>query len=269
MLPAPQVAFLSLAKARHPRMHRAINEWHQLDHRPENLALEGVAYGERFVRTPQLAAAAHGTGRFEDFDYATLYWLDEPAESAIDVWAAFAEQSMREGRRPDVDLIDRPYMEFFRTVGHLAAPGSRLNPRAQHFRPATGVVMIANTLPADASRSDLHRQHAWELDTVLPALAQVPGFAAGWVLHSDPSLAPSAWRTRESAGPAENTEVVRLTWILTEAEPVHAVADRIREAHAGLAVPADVRSHLQHLGAAETITPWQWSWFDAGTDGQR
>ncbi|ANH36663.1 hypothetical protein I601_0209 [Nocardioides dokdonensis FR1436] len=29
--------------------HRAYNRWHQLDHRPENLALPGVAWGDRPV----------------------------------------------------------------------------------------------------------------------------------------------------------------------------------------------------------------------------
>ena len=32
-----------------PDHHRRYNEWHQLDHRPENLALPGVAWGDRWA----------------------------------------------------------------------------------------------------------------------------------------------------------------------------------------------------------------------------
>ncbi|MFS3130761.1 hypothetical protein ACLM5J_20325 [Nocardioides sp. Bht2] len=263
MLPAPRVGFLSLAKARDPKLHRAINEWHQLDHRPENLALEGVAHGERFVQTPKLAATAHARGGFEDFDYATLYWLDAPEGRAIEVWSEFAEQSFREGRRPDVDLVDRPYMDFFRVAGYLPAPGSRLNTRALHFLPGTGVVIIARALPADAGRSALGRHHAWELDTVLPALANVPGYAAGWVLQNDSTLAPTEWSMREAAAVHDPAaEIIRLTWIITEVDQPGTVLERILETLGQVPESDAMLGETVFLGAAETITPWNWSWFD-------
>jgi hypothetical protein len=47
--------------------HRRYNEWHQLDHRPENLALPGVAWGDRRARTESgsVAVAEYESVLFE------------------------------------------------------------------------------------------------------------------------------------------------------------------------------------------------------------
>ena len=50
--------FFSFTSVPDPAQHRAYNEWHQLDHRPENIVLDGVQHGERWVRTPAAAVAA-------------------------------------------------------------------------------------------------------------------------------------------------------------------------------------------------------------------
>ena len=36
--------------------HRAYNEWHQLDHMPEQFPIPGVAHGQRWVCSPACAA---------------------------------------------------------------------------------------------------------------------------------------------------------------------------------------------------------------------
>ena len=43
-------AFFSFIELTDPEQHREYNEWHQLDHRPENLLLPGVAWGDRWAR---------------------------------------------------------------------------------------------------------------------------------------------------------------------------------------------------------------------------
>lgn len=43
-------AFFSFIELTDPERHRGYNEWHQLDHRPENLLLPGVAWGDRWAR---------------------------------------------------------------------------------------------------------------------------------------------------------------------------------------------------------------------------
>ena len=54
----PSLSFFSFAEMTDPSQHRTFNEYHQLDHRPANLALPGIYWGERFVRTPPCAAAS-------------------------------------------------------------------------------------------------------------------------------------------------------------------------------------------------------------------
>lgn len=264
MLAPPRTAFLSTSKARSVDAHRAINAWHQLDHRPENLALPGVAYGERFVHSPALAGRSARDGSFADFDYANLYWFDDPVEPAIEVWADLAEQTLREGRRADVDLVERGYMDFFRQVGRACSPGlRRLDPRALYYRPVTGVIMCVSSLPADLSRTGRQAHHSRELDELLPAVAEVAGVAVAWSLESDPTLAPAAWRAREAASGTAEGEIVRLLWIATEVDPPGDVLARLVDGPTALATraPGEAGS-LQFLGALETITPWQWSWFD-------
>ncbi|WP_300681908.1 hypothetical protein [Nocardioides sp.] len=260
----PAVAFLSLSRARAPHLHREINAWHQLDHRPENLALAGVAHGERFVHSPALAAASRRAGEFADFHYANIYWFDEPAGAAVEEWAELAEQSLREGRRPDVDLVDRAYMDFFRVAGTALSPGLRIGGRALHYRPVTGVVLLVTALPHDLTRSELQARHAWEIDELLPALAGVPGIAAAWSLESDPGLAPSEWARREAAQGTSERETIRVVYLACEIDPPATALERL-EAGAvpgWLNPPAGDRASVRFAGALETITPWQWSWFD-------
>ena len=74
MSPSPPFAskaFFSLTEIPDGTLHRRYNEWHQLDHRPENLRLPGVAWGERWVRSPDCAAA----GTSPDPTLANLHYL--------------------------------------------------------------------------------------------------------------------------------------------------------------------------------------------------
>ena len=47
-----KVGFFSFTEITDPREHRAYNEWHQLDHMPEQLPIRGIAWGQRWVATP-------------------------------------------------------------------------------------------------------------------------------------------------------------------------------------------------------------------------
>ncbi|MFC9518119.1 hypothetical protein ACFTSD_20515 [Nocardiaceae bacterium NPDC056970] len=263
MLPAPQIAFLSLSTARDPRAHRAANEWHQLDHRPENLALAGVAWGERFVLPPAAAADAEARGSFTDFHYANLYWLDEPHTASIQTWADFAEQSHREGRRPDIDLLDRPYMGFFRLVGTAVSPDSRMSARSLCFRPNTGLLLFVTSVPESWSRTEVHARNRSELDDVVPAMAAVPGIATVWCLESDPGLAPAEWSSRESARGTTEQHRLRVLVAATEIDPAPVVLARLHEDHPDVFTALDaLPGRTEFRGAVETITPWKWDWFD-------
>ena len=49
--------FFSFTEITDPAEHHAYNEWHQLDHLPEQFPLAGIVYGQRWVSTPACRAA--------------------------------------------------------------------------------------------------------------------------------------------------------------------------------------------------------------------
>ena len=46
------LGFFSFTEITDPSEHRSYNEWHQLDHMPEQYPLPGVVFGQRWVSTP-------------------------------------------------------------------------------------------------------------------------------------------------------------------------------------------------------------------------
>ncbi len=52
-----KVGFFSFTEITDPAEHRAYNEWHQLDHMPEQFPIPGIVYGQRWVSTPACRAA--------------------------------------------------------------------------------------------------------------------------------------------------------------------------------------------------------------------
>ncbi|PTR20227.1 hypothetical protein C8K36_1189 [Rhodococcus sp. OK519] len=267
MSTAPNTAFLSMSRVVEPQHHRTVNAWHQLDHRPENLALPGVTTGERFVLTPRGREIATAAGSFDNFHYANLYWFDDPAGPAIDTWAALAESTFREGRRPDIGLLERPYMGFFQRVASAIAPHVRVTPRAVCFRPVTGMLLHVRAFGPGLARAELHEQLRREAETVVPTLVGVPGVSAAWSLVSAPELAPPLWQSREGATSEEDTLIVTLTAV-EDADPSH-VLSLLSDPAAEWAAALHERSGtLLFDGALETITPWRWDWFDGdGTPG--
>ena len=47
-----RLGFFSFTEITDPSEHRSYNEWHQLDHMPEQYPLPGVVFGQRWVSTP-------------------------------------------------------------------------------------------------------------------------------------------------------------------------------------------------------------------------
>jgi hypothetical protein len=102
-------AYFSFSHLSDQTKHHAYNSWHQLDHRPENLALDSVLYGERWVHTPRCAASRRAAEPvLAPVQYVTAYWFAEPSEPSISEWQELAEISFQWGRRPDRPWTLRP-----------------------------------------------------------------------------------------------------------------------------------------------------------------
>jgi hypothetical protein len=250
--PAP-LAFVSLARLHDDRDHRAYNEWHQLDHRPENLALDGVRWGERWVRSPDCAAAdAPATGELGPFHYLNTYWFTEPADRARAEFAALAERSFQWGRRDDVRLCSRPMMGWFVPVRTAVSPRLRLSPEALPIRPNRGVHLEVLRIGTPRGVEVLEWCDWWDRER-LPALAAAAPVAGVVALVGEDAFAQHA-----DLEPGADRPLLRLHLTYLEGDPVEAVTALAGAGPAGLVTPEVV-----HAGVLRAIQPWAWDWFDA------
>ncbi|NPC98697.1 hypothetical protein [Nocardioides sp. zg-DK7169] len=247
--------FFSFPEVTDPARHRDYNAWHQLDHRPENLALPGVLHGDRWVRSPECraASAVDADPVLSAAQYVAMYWFAEPAGPAIEEWAELGQTTLEQGRRPELDWTRRRLNGFFRPLGGRVAPGVEISAEALPHRPHRGVVLEVlraeepSSVAAEAGFGVLRRAH-------LPAVLALPGVLGTW------SFASRDVTLREGPGVGEvrrETDRGRLTVVLhwCEADPVE-VAATLPAVVEEPGLRTVLRTPLR------TITPGEWSWFD-------
>jgi hypothetical protein len=258
-----EAVFFSFAQVTDSGSHRAYNAWHQLDHRPENLALDGVRHGERWVRTPGCAASSLVTDeRLERTHYVNMYWFRDPWRSSFTQWQELAERSYQWGRRPDTEYAVRPFMGLFRPVRGQAAPRVRVSPDALPFRPARGVQLSVRRF----ERAHAPATHAFLLAADLrrvPDLLAVDGVAGVWTFSSiSTTLDPSFQGVAGSVtfGPSgADAGLFRAELVFIDGPPEQTQRD-IGTVSTGPddAGPEIFRSLLL------PITAWDWDWFGGG-----
>jgi hypothetical protein len=247
------LAFFSLAHVEDPGSHRAYNEWHQLDHRPENLALPGVTWGERWVLTPDVAELA-AVGEVGPFHYLNMYWFRSPVDEARREWSELAERSLQWGRRPDLTLATRPMMGFFHPTRAYLRPGAPISENALPIRPNLGVHAVLTRVPEPRSAAARDR-FAWWDQVGVPALVGRSG-AVGAVTFVGESAFVAPLDLTEGPPP----ECVRLHLVYLDGDPLEYAAGLAAEP---LQVPGpDDPEVALFAGALRTIVPWQWDWFD-------
>ncbi len=252
--------FLSFTNIPDRARHGDYNAWHQLDHRPENLALDAVHAGERWVRCPACARAAAAPAVLLDgLHYLNAYWFSEPAERSVQEWQALAERSLDQGRRPDLQWARRLLMGFFEQVQLDVSPRLPLAPAALPLRPNRGVYAVVEEVQdprSAAAEARFRHEREWRL----PRLLATPGVAGVAVLSSlsttlDPApegaeasrtllLSPGALRGR-----------TRVLLAFLDADP-HALAGTLAE------IDADPTGDTLFRGPLCAIAPWHWDWFD-------
>ena len=228
-----RVGFFSFTEITDPGEHHSYNEWHQLDHMPEQYPLDGIAFGQRWVSTPACRAARSVSEEpLDAIHYMTLYLMTEPVDRTL-------REFMQLGR--DLHEVGRFHLHRrARLSGPFAFGGAAVAPRvlvsaaAVPYRPNLGVHVEVEELPdGGGSAADA------AVDEHLAALCGQPGVAGAWSFADGQRRVTVAWL---DAPPLEVHE--RLAPILA----------RRRAAAAGRTILA---------GPFETITPWQWGWFDS------
>ncbi len=141
-----KVGFFSFTEITDPSEHRSYNEWHQLDHMPEQYPLPGMAFGQRWVSTPACRAARTVDGPLlAPIHYVTLYLMTEPVEPTLEEFHALGGRLRQLGRFHEHRRarLSGP----FEVATVAAAPRVAISAEAVPFRPNRGVYLVVEDLP--------------------------------------------------------------------------------------------------------------------------
>ena len=230
--------FFSFTEITDPAEHRSYNEWHQLDHMPEQYPLAGVVSGQRWVCTPACRAArAAAVAPLDRVHYLTLYLMAEPLAATLAEFAALAERLAAAGRfhQHRRALLSGPLA----LAGAVAAPRVAVSAEAVPHRPNQGVYVVVEPRdPGAAGGPD-----------DLAALSALDGVAGAWRFVPEARGDLGRW-------PPGSHEI---TVCYLDEDP-RAVARTLRPVLTARWARTGVAPLLS--GPFETITPWAWDWFD-------
>jgi len=209
--------------------HRAYNEWHQLDHLPEQLPIPGIAHGQRWVCTPACAAVrAVAAGDLASTHYLTCYLMTEPLEETLTLFFDLADYLHEVGRfyKHRRSHLSGP-LEVIETH---AARRVDVSPEAVPYRPNRGIYAVVEEDPAGPP-------------TVAAAdLLGIDGVAGVWVFETTERVPAGRWTKGER----------RITLCYLDGDPLATSA----------AMPAALTSGAAYAGPLQTVRPWEWDWFD-------
>lgn len=244
------LAFFSLVSLEDRAQHGDYNRWHQLDHRPENLALPGVAWGDRWELAEEHASLASGELAGQ-VDFLAMYWFRDPVEQSVAAWDALGEASFQWGRGPLIPGIHRPMLAFFHPVKGYAAPRALVSAEVLPYRPNRGL-HVTITRFDDGHSEATHAAHEREDREVIPALLDVDGIAGAWTFSYSHPQQHSSLPLNETRAHAPGSHRVRLVYL--EEDPV-VVTPALLEAERG--VPGESEGTLVLSAPVKTIIPWQ------------
>jgi hypothetical protein len=251
----PALAFFSFAALTDSTKHHEFNEYHQLDHRPENLALPGVIFGERWVRSPDCAGAIPSPeSAFSDVQYLTMYWLRGPANTTRLEWMDFGTQATHLGRRPDLGWATRPLVGAFIPIKGYVNKRVLVSDEALPFRPSRGIYVTATQLSDDLPA--VEKLARWYDRIRIPEILDCRGVAGAWTFVSE-----NAYPGRQGVGPT-----VRIHVYFLDEDPLD-FADDLLEHESGWDAEDRTRDELTaevplFRSLLRTIVPWEWNWFN-------
>lgn len=243
-----KVGFFSFTEITDPDEHRTYNEWHMLDHMPEQYPIPGVVYGQRWVSTPACRAArAIDDEMLAPIHYMTLYLMADPVDRTLRDFMEVGQQLRALGRfhQHRRAALSGPHQWLDAHV----APRVLVGADALPYRPNRGVYVIVEE-PIDGV--DPEAEDAWVRslhEEWADAACAVPGVAGVWQFATSPALRSPGW----------SDGARRITVCYLDGAPLE-VADALRPLLDDRWRDAPVRP--VHAGPLETVVPYQWGWFD-------
>ncbi|HUC38468.1 MAG TPA: hypothetical protein VMR97_15250 [Acidimicrobiales bacterium] len=237
-----EIGFFSFSQVTDPVEHRSYNEWHQLDHLPEQYRITGVVHGQRWVCTPACKSArTFDAGRLEGAQYVTLYLMTAPVDRTLEQFGALGRELHDLGRFHERrrSLLSGP----FAVLGARAARRALVSAEVLPYRPNLGVYVIVEAAAGAALDAV-----AWH-DEVAGRLVELPGVAGVIGFASRGDFEHLGWHPGD----------VRVSVCYLDEPPLEVCATVdpvVLEIFEGRSTP-------ELAGPFETITPWEWGWFDA------
>jgi len=244
-----RIGFFSFTEVTDPAEHRSYNEWHQLDHMPEQYPIPGVVFGQRWVSTPDCRRArAVAADALAPIHYMTLYLMGEPLDATLQEFRHLGRRLHTEGRfhQHRRSRLSGP----FAVTGMVAARRVLVSAEAVPYRPNLGVyVVVRERAGAGAAVDGGDTGGAPDEDARLAsALVAVAGVAGVWTFATSAEFDHHGWH------PGDKT----VTVCYLDAEPL-AVAARLDEE---VRRESGFGRQTLFCGPLQTITPWRWDWFD-------
>jgi hypothetical protein len=133
------LGFFSFTEVTDPTAHRAYNEWHRLDHLPEQYSLDGLLLGQRWVCTPACRRARVAVSPLlEPCHYMTLYLMRGP-----DVLPGFFDLAHRLRRADRFFAERRAHLSGpFEVQDRWVAPRVKVSAAVIPHRPAPGIYVV-------------------------------------------------------------------------------------------------------------------------------
>jgi hypothetical protein len=209
------LGFFSFTEVTDPSAHEAYNAWHQLDHLPEQFTIEGITFGQRWVRSPRCRDAEAATSELLDpFHYMTLYLMRDDA--CLPEFFDLAKRLHGVDRffAARKALLSGP----FEVVGRWAAPRVAVSGGAVPFRPSRGVYVVVGPAVDGAAMVDHPGvAGAWQFADADAGRTVTVAFVDGDLWQAATSIESSytGGAAPEWAGPLERVDAFRWDWFAT------------------------------------------------------
>ena len=227
-----RLGFFSFTEITDPNEHHSYNEWHQLDHMPEQYPLDGIAFGQRWVSTPACRAARSvSESPLDPIHYMTLYLMTEPVDRTL-------REFMQLGR--DLHAVGRFHLHRkARLSGPFPFRGAAVAPRVLISRRGRAVPPEPRRVRGGRGARRREPADAGDPTAHLGALCARPGVAGAWSFADE--AAPGHRDLARCAAARDVRPARSRSWRAAAPSPP---------------------GRTVFAGPLETITPWQWTWFD-------